>query len=255
MHPEPMDELDRELETLQHKPMSDGSDDELLTDVGFMFDDRMEKVTCEFKYGRVSVLLSYVEDNPGFVQSGHYVWPAAPALCEYMEANFASLPRGHVVELGAGCGLAGLVFAQLDPSSQIIFTDHDPGVLKTIEHNVKMQSHREQAKCYTQSLRWGSVGAKEIEAIEQLQTNGKSRMTNLIVGTDVIYAREIVRMLFWTIDRLLANDGQFLMCSSFCYDEETEAEIDAMCTKYNLKRKIISCALPKGTRIQLFTRN
>ncbi|OQR90337.1 hypothetical protein ACHHYP_05616 [Achlya hypogyna] len=254
MHPEPapMDELDRELETLQHKALSEGSDEELLTDVGFMFDDCLEKVTCEFTYGsRVRVMLSYVQDNPGFVQSGHYVWPAAPALCEYMEANLASLPKGNVIELGAGCGLAGLVFAQLDPTSRIIFTDHDPGVLKTIEHNVTMQVHREQAVCHTQSLRWGPEGANEIEAIERIQGNGA---TDLIVGTDVIYAREIVGLLFWTIDRLLASHGKFLMCSSFCYDDETEAEIDTMCTKYGLSRHIISCALPGGTRIQEFTR-
>ncbi|EQC39198.1 hypothetical protein SDRG_03403 [Saprolegnia diclina VS20] len=262
MHPEgpgPMDELDRELETLQHKAMSDGSDEELLTDVGFMFDDCLEKVTCEFAYGtsssgapRVSVMLSYVQDNPGFVQSGHYVWPAAPALCEYMVTNFESLPRGNVVELGAGCGLAGLVFAQLDPASRIIFTDHDPGVLKTIEHNVTMQTHRAQATCHTQSLRWGPEGANEIEAIERVQSG--QRATDLIVGTDVIYAREIVGLLFWTIDRLLASSGLFLMCSSFCYDDETEAEIDFMCTQYKLTRRIISCALPTGTRIQIFTR-
>jgi predicted nicotinamide N-methyase len=257
--------LDREVETLQRKSGQRYSDldDAMLTDMGFMFDNCLEKVTCEFNYGkivkqgkevpRVSVILSYVQDDPGFVQSGHYVWPAAPAMCEYMEAHFESLPRGNVVELGAGCGLAGLVFAQLDPSSTVIFTDHDPGALKTIQHNVTMQMNRDQATCYTQSLRWGPEGANEIERIEILQQSG-SQQTNLIIGSDVIYAREIVGLLFWTIDRLMTADGKFLMCSSFSYDDETEAEIDAMCVNYALVRNHIVCTLPQGTRIQMFHR-
>ncbi|KAF0754284.1 hypothetical protein AaE_005398 [Aphanomyces astaci] len=267
--------LEREMEIIQHKldissllydDNREGSDadEDLLADVGFMYDDCLEKVTCEFTYGvtsdtdptpRVSVFLSYVQDDPGFVQSGHYVWPAAPALCEYMVAHFKELPRGNIVELGAGCGLAGLVFAQLDPSSTIIFTDHDPGVLKTIEHNVTKQSHRpKQARCHTQSLRWGPQGANEVDSIDALQGGTK---TDLIVGTDVIYAREIVALLFWTVDRLLtsSSEGQFLMCSSFSYDEDTEKEIDAACSKYGLVRTIVTDTLDtKGTRIQLFVR-
>ncbi|ETW03169.1 hypothetical protein H310_05586 [Aphanomyces invadans] len=272
--------LEREMEIIQHKLngtsiLHDGGDDQeadedLLADVGFMYDDCLEKVTCEFTFGvtsdsdptpRVSVFLSYVQDDPGFVQSGHYVWPAAPALCEYMEAHFKELPRGNVVELGAGCGLAGLVFAQLDPSSTIIFTDHDPGVLKTIEHNVTKQSHRPvHAACHTQSLRWGPQGANEIDRIAALQGGQKA---DLIVGTDVIYAREIVALLFWTVHQLLKkstsgegnHEGQFLMCSSFSYDEDTENEIDVACAKYALVRTIVTDTLEsKGTRIQQFVR-
>lgn len=81
--------------------------------------------------------------------------------------------------------------------------------------------------------------------------------TALIVGSDVIYAREVVPLLFWTVDRLLVKAGGalFLMCSSFSYDDETEAEIDAQCAKFHLERRIVDCSLAdKGTRIQQFTR-
>ena len=61
-------------------------------------------------------------------QSGHYVWPAAPALAAYLFDQRLALPRGAVLELGAGCGLAGLVAAQLPGTTAIVFTDHDPGV-------------------------------------------------------------------------------------------------------------------------------
>lgn len=41
----------------------------MLTDVGFMFDACIEKVTCRFEYGaKVSILLSYVQQEPGAMQ-------------------------------------------------------------------------------------------------------------------------------------------------------------------------------------------
>lgn len=71
------------------------------------------------------------------VQSGHYVWPAAPALSAYLADHLVDDGRGRrltprrgaVLELGAGCGLAGLVAAQLAGTTAVIFTDHDPGAL------------------------------------------------------------------------------------------------------------------------------
>jgi predicted nicotinamide N-methyase len=235
--------------------MEDGTEG-MLTDVGFMFDACLERVTCRYEYGQnaeVSVLLTYAKEEPGALQSGHYVWPAAPALCEYLTRHRDAIPCSNVVELGAGCGLTGLAVAQLRPEARVIFTDHDPGVLKVIEHNAGQQE-RAQATCLTPSLRWGPDGAKEIEALEQLQAPQGSK-TELIVGSDVIYAREVVPLLFWTVDRLLSPGGVFLMCSSFGYDEATEREIDEQSAKCGLKREIIECSLNEGgTRIQCFTR-
>jgi len=117
-----------------------------------------------------------------------------------------------------------------------------------------------QAKCLTHGLRWGPDGAGEIRSLQELlQVSGcpNAESTALIVGSDVIYAREVVPLLFWTVDRLLAkaDGGLFLMCSSFSYDEETEAEIDAQCAKFHFERRIIDCSLStQGTRIQSFTR-
>ncbi|CEG39883.1 Predicted methyltransferase [Plasmopara halstedii] len=243
------------METIE---MEDGTEG-MLTDVGFMFDAFLEKVTCSYNFGAnadVSVLLTYAKEEPGALQSGHYVWPAAPALCEYLTKHRDAIPSGNIVELGAGCGLTGLTVAQLRPDATVIFTDHDPGVLKVISHNASQQK-RAQATCHTKSLRWGPDGIQEIEALEKLQAGpmGSNRVTELIVGSDVIYAREVVPLLFWTVDRLLSLSGMFLMCSSFCYDEETETEIDMQSVKFGLKREIIECSLNEGgTRIQCFTR-
>lgn len=236
----------------------DAQQEGMLTDVGFMFDACLEKVTCRYEYGAdVSVLLTYAQDEPGALQSGHYVWPAAPALCSYLERHREVIPAaGSVVELGAGCGLTGLAAAQLQPKGTVVFTDHDPGVLKVIEHNARQQE-RAQAACLTHGLRWGPDGAQELQELRAALAAAGAPAPALIVGSDVIYAREVVPLLFWTVDRLLERSptALFLMCSSFAYDDETEAEIDAQCARFQLARLIIDCSLSSnGTRIQQFTR-
>ncbi|CAN0354302.1 unnamed protein product, partial [Hapterophycus canaliculatus] len=68
-------------------------------------------------------------------QSGHYVWPAAPALAAYLVDRKSALPRGgKCLELGAGCGLAGLVAAQLPSTTAVVFTDHDPGACSVVDN-------------------------------------------------------------------------------------------------------------------------
>lgn len=86
---------------------------------------------------RLSVRTNPVQKSTSREQSGHYVWPAAPALSAYLADRRESLllPHGgggsgsgvRCLELGAGCGLAGLVAAHLRGTSAVVFTDHDPG--------------------------------------------------------------------------------------------------------------------------------
>jgi len=103
----------------------------------------------------VRVALHVVDDEPGALQSGHYLWPAAPALAEYLmqvapllQTQPASLsssslqlpgfsnPR-NVLELGAGSALVSLTSLQLFQESLqcLVITDHDPGTLERARDN------------------------------------------------------------------------------------------------------------------------
>ena len=93
----------------------------------------------------LEVRLMCIDDDPGFVQSGHYIWPAASTMATFLAAHWdrdypadASRPLPTVVELGAGCGLAGLAAMHLG-ASEVVFTDHDPKTLDLIRENVAMQ--------------------------------------------------------------------------------------------------------------------
>ncbi|CAM9313482.1 unnamed protein product, partial [Pylaiella littoralis] len=163
---------------------TDSGDDCCFGDVGFMFDNALAKTRRSFHFGDISVDVRLVDDDPGAVQSGHYVWPAAPALSAYLvDRQQALLPRGRgrrrggngngngngsrVLELGAGCGLAGLVAARLPTTAAVVFTDHDPGacVLDMIresiaeqEQDTKLGGSEAARKCRCVPLSWGPVG-------------------------------------------------------------------------------------------------
>jgi predicted nicotinamide N-methyase len=69
-----------------------------------------------------------------------------------------------MVELGAGVGLVGLVACHLAaPHSNIVLTDHDPGVLTQIDANIAAQhfpsSGDSSCCCESMDLEWGVEGA------------------------------------------------------------------------------------------------
>jgi predicted nicotinamide N-methyase len=169
------------------------SNDDYFADVGFMFEAqqpvRLERFhwdlskscqsndainsiddECDGSFSAtnrkgISVALHVADDIPGAVQSGHYLWPAAAMLSEYLIKNYSynrrnataisrtacdqspSILMRHkntpvirtVVELGAGCALTSLAALQLwqDTIQCLCVTDHDPGTLVRARDNLE----------------------------------------------------------------------------------------------------------------------
>eukprot|EP00566_Odontella_aurita_P015958 CAMPEP_0113577062 /NCGR_PEP_ID=MMETSP0015_2-20120614/28667_1 /TAXON_ID=2838 /ORGANISM="Odontella" /LENGTH=280 /DNA_ID=CAMNT_0000480615 /DNA_START=107 /DNA_END=946 /DNA_ORIENTATION=- /assembly_acc=CAM_ASM_000160 len=257
----------------------------------------------------VRVHITAVDGDPGALQSGHYIWPAAPALarhlvnacsgmnqlagasketCGCMEkfchwcgpchlARFLKrLPVDRplrVVELGAGCGLAGLVAMQTLSArhdlSCFAFTDHDPGALCLSEENYN-STLQEVMKSSTgaptvarnissiptafKPLKWGDqngvLGLKR-----ELLRHCPNAVFDLVLGSDLIYCHDIVRPLLCTALDLMStvpaldidDTGKgrrspespfFLMSQSFPYEQDTEQEIDSVCNELGLRRNV-----------------
>ena len=243
----------------------------------------------------ISVVIDCVDDNPGAVQSGHYLWPGAPALAQFLVDLFSSskpilqnpqykfifsrLPIFSpeksffsIVELGAGCGLAGLTAMQLslfqNKISSIVFTDHDPGTLDRARENhtntleilkASSKSNCDESKneisantvpVIFEQLTWG-----DLEGISRLRT-GTSDGFDLILGSDLIYCEEVVKPLLITAAELMSKtkkSSAMIMTQSFSYEYETEEAIDNACNDLSLVRTILSCELETGgVRIQTF---
>ena len=100
--------------------------------------------------------LEMIKGEPGHVQSGQYLWPAAQASVEWCASHTADLglsnvspslqlPYISIIELGAGCGLTSLGVCQLCPPSRIssvVLTDRDYGSVQLLENNTKKLQKR-----------------------------------------------------------------------------------------------------------------
>lgn len=80
-----------------------------LSSIGFLFDSCHSKTTKYFNFaGKISIEISLIDDDPGHIQSGLYLWPAAECACQHLLTIWNTLPaHSTILELGAGCGLTG----------------------------------------------------------------------------------------------------------------------------------------------------
>ena len=223
----------------------------------------------EIEFMEEAAVCMVENDDPGALQSGHYIWEAAPFLTEFILNNYIvsnsvssdsmslrsgslNLDFSKIIELGAGCGLVGLILSRFSSCKEYIFTDWDPGVLRLIERSLHIPENQAkcQAKCTCLSLSWGNT--KEYHAIEYPKENfSKNDLVDkdqkklvhqkknplhgisLIVASDVIYSVDVVDPLLDTISYLLKqqhtsdllestnnsinkNDTRFTLKSAFC---------------------------------------
>ena len=126
------------------------------------------------------------------------------------------MKSNNILELGAGCGLAGLVCAHLSDVELVVFTDYDPGSLKLIKDNINANIINQNVKCYSHFLEWGKscYDVKNIKEVNNL--NG----FHLIIGSDLIYSIDIINPLFHTIQQLMNTlNGKFLLVTSFMLND------------------------------------
>ena len=128
MEPEPEPEPKPET-----SPVADDGEDML----GFnLFESCAARRTEEFAFGaELRLKIVCLDDEPIGVQSGQLLWPAAPALCRHIVSVWNTLPRGTVLELGAGCGMVGIVAARLG-AERVVLTDRDVGALEMVAENI-----------------------------------------------------------------------------------------------------------------------
>ena len=193
------------------------------------------------------------DENQGHAQTntGFIMWPSAVMLSHHLTQNpnivlgNETLVRGNVLELGSGCGLAGLTAATLlenDGSfDKVIFTDYNPSVLENLKRNVNLNDFDVDHKVF--GLDWfdnqgqeQQVLSSESEGEEDDTTNASSNcrrhkkkkrsnsnntwmdmngteheQTRLIIGSDLIVCSNDADLVAGTIDKALMEGGQAII--------------------------------------------
>jgi len=275
-----------------------GFEEEDLQSVGFLFDSCHARSTRKFDFGNgVEVNLRLIEGDPGHVQSGQYLWPAAHSAAlwllehssEYIastttlsdaaqspcsSSSSSSKEQVAVVELGAGCGLAGLVASQLPFVSRCVLTDYDYGSLQLLRENAEALMNSKKSRQQDDSglasanketetdivverVAWGERPLPETISSCISGSSEQQQVVVLVIGTDLIYCKEVISPLFTTVAMLLGSSPSsfFVLVSSFAFGELVEAEVMRVTSELGLfERQLVPLnTSERKCRVQLFS--
>ncbi|KAF8606627.1 hypothetical protein BDV93DRAFT_469174, partial [Ceratobasidium sp. AG-I] len=121
------------------------------------------------------------------------VWQAA----RYLADNLPSDLRGRrVLELGAAAGLPGIVaaFGGVEPECVVLSDYPDPGILKQLEENARLNRGESKVRVRVCGHCWGSE-----EALEEL---GGERF-DVVMAADILWKDEAHEALCKSLDRVL----------------------------------------------------
>ncbi|KAG1706658.1 hypothetical protein DVH05_027510 [Phytophthora capsici] len=104
---------------------------------------KQQEHEAEFRL-RSDISVRVVQDTTKVDGLGGEVWAGALVLCEFLQKNNQKVVQERdVIELGAGCGLCGLVAAALGAKS-VVLTDEYPDLLeRNIANNCHLWAGRE----------------------------------------------------------------------------------------------------------------
>ena len=192
------------------------------------------------------------ETNTGFI-----MWPSAVMLSHHLTQNpeivlgtnsdgdvDTNSPEGNVLELGSGCGLAGLTAATLleneGSTDKVIFTDYNPSVLNNLRKNVELNEfdvdhqvcgldwfdQHQQCQENQESLEdncdtAGDTGVTCTDDNEEERRSSNNTwvdmdgiehaQTRLIIGSDLIVCSNDADLVASTIDCALMEGGKAII--------------------------------------------
>lgn len=126
---------------------------------------------------------------------GGEVWAGAYVLCEFLETHEAWVQGRNVLELGAGCGLCGLVSAALG-ARRVVLTDEYPDLLElNITKNAELWTGNDNASVASGMLEWG----------EQESMTPFLGKFDLVLGSEITQlGRDLHRPLLETVRGVMA---------------------------------------------------
>ncbi|KAM3201913.1 protein N-lysine methyltransferase METTL21A [Capsicum annuum] len=145
--------------------------------------------------------LQFCQD-PNSKHLGTTVWDASMVLVKFLERNCrkgrfspSKLRGKRVVELGAGCGVAGFGMALL--GCDVVSTDQTE-VLPLLMRNVERNTSRIM-QTISDPDSFGSIQAAELDWGNETHIKAVGPPFDFIIGTDVVYAEHLLEPLLQTI--------------------------------------------------------
>jgi len=142
--------------------------------------------------------------------TGCQLWPASMALGHFLHRESSLIAGKSVIELGAGCGFAGIVAARY--AKQCIITDADQETVVNLRYNLLTnrkfwltgRSNRSSPEVLAETLLW-----------EDVVKSGwpPARRADVVIGSDIIYGNWGA-LVTKVVQNLLVPSGMVIMISA-----------------------------------------
>lgn len=142
--------------------------------------------------------------------TGCQLWPASVALGRLLLSRPWLVKGKSVMELGAGCGFAGVVAAKL--ASKVLVTDADCETVANLHHNLTRNRkfwHQADDLCTAKEVSSATLDWRD------LLRHGwpSSRRVDVVIGSDIIYGNW-GPMVAEVAEKVLLPGGQLVMVSA-----------------------------------------
>ncbi|KAJ8459405.1 hypothetical protein OPV22_032331 [Ensete ventricosum] len=170
-----------------------------------MEDDRLNSPSTSVVTLEVLGHRLQLSQDPNSKHLGTTVWDASMVFVKFLEKNCrkgrfcpSKLKGKRAIELGAGCGLAGLGMALL--GSNVISTDQTevlPLLMRNVERNTSrmMQANPDSGLAAS----FGSIEVAELDWGNEDHIKAVDPPFDYIIGTDIVYAEHLLEPLLQTI--------------------------------------------------------
>lgn len=145
---------------------------------------------------------------------GAKAWRAAKTLSRALVAGASDVAGKRVLELGAGCGMCGLVAARLGASS-VTMSDFEEPLLDALERSVAMngvENARVVALDWTKEV----AGEDTPSSVPSRALDSLARF-DLIIGSDVLYESQHARALAACVARRVSPGGECVLVNAVRY--------------------------------------
>ena len=156
---------------------------------------------------------------------GYLMWPSAVVLSRYLSTNPHELLDKSVLEIGAGCGLTGLVAAQIKaaqekqnhrtvsmPTPAVLLTDFNKVVVKNCQQNIVLNGLEGIAKA--EELDFYKQDSSRNGWLDSVSGGSPRDQVDLILAADVICQKDDALATARTLHCALKPGGKALVVSA-----------------------------------------
>uniref|UniRef100_A0A914C8M3 FAM86 N-terminal domain-containing protein n=1 Tax=Acrobeloides nanus TaxID=290746 RepID=A0A914C8M3_9BILA len=177
------------------------------------------------------ILVRKMDSQFIFGTTGMTTWRSSAVLSEYIY-RFCDFDNKNILELGAGCGLTGMVTAKYHKVKSLCLTDGNHHVLEQLKENVRL-NFSEADNINIELLDWDNFEENQLQV-----------KPDIILGADIIYDDLLFPGICKTLAKLLSNSDVYAI---FAYNIRSKPKpeiekLDAELAQYNLFTKKLCVA-------------